>query len=130
AVSRREVLVNLIFNAGHAMPEGWQLTIGVAPSAAGAELTVRDTGHGIPPAVQRRMFEPFFTTKGERGSGLGLAMVRKVVASHGGRVGVASEPGRGATMTIWLPTTESAAETTGSAEGPVALGRVARIVVV
>jgi signal transduction histidine kinase/DNA-binding response OmpR family regulator len=130
AVALREVLVNLIFNAVDAMPEGGQLTIGVGPAGAGAELTVRDTGHGMPPAVQRRIFEPFFTTKGERGSGLGLAMVRKVIASHGGRVDVTSSPGVGTTFAIWLPTTEAAVAEAGPTDAPRSAGRVGRIVVV
>jgi signal transduction histidine kinase/DNA-binding response OmpR family regulator len=130
AVALREVLVNLIFNAVDAMPEGGDLTLTVQPAGAGAELTVRDSGHGMPPAVQRRIFEPFFTTKGERGSGLGLAMVQKVVASHGGRVDVHSAPGSGTTFTIWLPATEAPAEDGSAPSAQPARDRVARIVVI
>ncbi len=127
----REVLVNLIFNAVDAMPEGGELAIAVTPAGAGAELAVRDTGQGIPPSVQRRIFEPFFTTKGERGSGLGLAMVQKVVASHGGRIDVSTELGRGTTFRLWFPVTDlrgSGQEDGGRAAQPA--GRVARVVVV
>ncbi len=129
AVALREVLVNLIFNAVDAMPEGGELTLAVQPAGAGAEMTIRDTGQGIPPEVQRRMFEPFFTTKGEHGSGLGLAMVRKVVTSHGGQVEVRSSSRRGAAFVLWFPTTAVPTE-----ERPVAIAggptRIVRIVLV
>ncbi|TAK20790.1 MAG: response regulator [Chloroflexota bacterium] len=105
--SLRDVLVNLIFNAVDAMPNGGTLSIQLAPAGAGAELTVRDTGVGMPLALQRRAFEPFFTTKGDKGSGLGLAMARKVVTSIGGRIDVASLPGEGTTFTLWFPTTDA-----------------------
>jgi len=80
--------------------------------------------------VQRRIFEPFFTTKGEHGSGLGLAMVRKVVDAHGGRIDVRSAPGAGTTIAIWMPATDAPAEETAVAAGGAGPARVARIVVV
>jgi CheY-like chemotaxis protein len=64
---------------------------------------VADTGTGIPEEIHRRIFEPVFTTKGVRGSGLGLAMVRKVVEAHGGTVAVESSPGRGTTFRLRFP---------------------------
>jgi signal transduction histidine kinase/DNA-binding response OmpR family regulator len=130
AASLRDVLVNLIFNAVDAMPSGGRLTVALAPAGAGAELTVRDTGVGMPPAIQRRIFEPFFTTKGEKGSGLGLATARKVASAHGGRLDVASEPGRGTTFTLWLPTTDAPAEAAEEERGGPMAGRIGRIVVV
>jgi PAS domain S-box-containing protein len=131
AAALRDVLVNLVFNAVDAMPVGGRLTLGLAPAGAGAELSVRDTGVGMPAAVVRRVFEPFFSTKGERGSGLGLAMARKTVVAHGGRIDVASTPGQGTTVTIWLPTTAdvAAGEATPLSDAEAA-GRVGRIVVV
>jgi two-component system sensor histidine kinase PilS (NtrC family) len=66
------------------------------------ELRVEDTGTGIPPDVLPRIFEPFYTTK-ERGTGLGLATVHRIVESHGGAIEVASEPGRGTVFTVRLP---------------------------
>jgi CheY-like chemotaxis protein len=67
-------------------------------------LTVRDTGHGIPPVILDRIFDPFFTTKdvGE-GTGMGLAVVHGIVASHGGAIAVASTPRHGTTFEIYLP---------------------------
>jgi len=57
----------------------------------------------VPLEVQPRIFEPFFTTKGEAGTGLGLAMVYALAQRHGGRVGLESTPGPGATFSIWFP---------------------------
>ena len=66
------------------------------------ELRFEDSGTGIPPDVLPRIFEPFYTTK-ERGTGLGLATVHRIVESHGGAIEVASEPGRGTVFTVTLP---------------------------
>jgi len=67
-------------------------------------VTVSDSGTGIPPAVVARIFEPFFTTKPiGRGTGLGLALSKKLIELHGGRIWVDSEPGKGSTFTFTLP---------------------------
>ena len=67
-------------------------------------IVVRDTGGGIPPQIQARVFEPFFTTKSNgAGSGMGLAIVKRVVENHRGSVDLESEPGRGATFRVTLP---------------------------
>jgi hypothetical protein len=67
-------------------------------------LTVRDTGHGIAPEILERIFDPFFTTKGVgEGTGMGLAVVHGIVASHGGAIAVASTPRHGTTFEIYLP---------------------------
>jgi signal transduction histidine kinase len=77
------------------------------------QLEVRDDGVGMPPEVVANMFEPFFTTKEHgRGLGLGLAISRNIVDRHGGRIEVASEPGRGTTFTITLPLQSIVAPTT------------------
>jgi PAS domain S-box-containing protein len=67
------------------------------------ELTVRDSGPGIPPESQEQIFEPFFSTKGSRGTGLGLAAARKGIEEHGGSILVESTPGQGAEFTVSLP---------------------------
>jgi signal transduction histidine kinase/CheY-like chemotaxis protein len=103
AAALREVLVNLIFNATDALPAGGTIAITLSRTGDKVTLQVVDTGTGIPPDVQTRIFEPFFTTKGAQGSGLGLAMVRKVVEAHGGAVLVESTPGQGTTFHIELP---------------------------
>ena len=67
-------------------------------------LTIRDTGHGIPPEVATRVFEPFFTTKGVgQGTGMGLAVVHGIVTSHGGAITLQSTPGQGTTCEVYLP---------------------------
>jgi len=114
-----QVVMNLLTNAGLAMPEGGRIDVGLdqvdldqtfaaahpglAPGQF-ARLTVRDTGCGIPPENLGRIFEPLFTTRSDKhGSGLGLAIVHGIAAEHGGTVTVASEVGKGATFEVFLP---------------------------
>jgi PAS domain S-box-containing protein len=101
----REVLINLVFNAVDAMPRGGTIHISAEHREGSDEviLRVRDTGEGMTEAVRRRVFEPFFSTKGPKGVGLGLSMSRKLIANMGGRIGVESAPGQGATFWIALP---------------------------
>jgi signal transduction histidine kinase len=109
-----QVLINLVLNAGDAMPEGgpiWILTRGLAPTEPGAagrvSIAVRDAGVGMDAATSARVFEPFFTTKPpDRGWGLGLATVQAMVARAGGDIRVESAPGWGSTFTIVLPCRE------------------------
>ncbi|MFM1847314.1 MAG: hypothetical protein RL417_788 [Pseudomonadota bacterium] len=92
------------------------------------EITVRDTGCGIPAAIRERIFEPFFTTKEpDRGSGMGLAMVYGIVKNHGGVISVYSVEGQGAAFRILLPTTEpipAALPTTLPSRPPSGHGRI------
>ena len=99
----REALTNLIFNAVDAMPQGGRLTVrtGVAPEVdAGrrVQIEVIDTGIGMDDETRRRCLEPFFTTKGERGTGLGLAMVYGVAQRLGADLTIESELGKGTTL--------------------------------
>jgi two-component system sensor histidine kinase PilS (NtrC family) len=102
----RQVAWNLVANAGQACRgAGRPGTVRVACTPApggGATLSVEDDGPGIPPAELSRIFTPFFTTKAE-GTGLGLAVVQRIVDAHGGSVEVDSAPGRGARFTVRLP---------------------------
>jgi len=110
----REALINLIFNAADAMPDGGVLTLrtrctGPDGRAADEEplrhavVEVVDTGVGMDDDTRRRCLEPFFTTKGERGTGLGLAMVFGVTQRHGAQVEIDSAVGRGTTMRLVFP---------------------------
>jgi signal transduction histidine kinase len=98
----RQVLLNLVTNAYQAMPDGGSLTIHSAASDGRVRVSVADTGSGMDEATKARIFEPFYTTK-ERGVGLGLAVTRRLVDSHGGSIDVASSPGSGTTFVIDLP---------------------------
>ncbi|MFP6664218.1 MAG: ATP-binding protein [Deltaproteobacteria bacterium] len=100
----RQVLLNLITNAVQAMPEGGDLCIATEITPGGRiELSISDTGTGVPPERLGNIFDPFFTTKepGE-GTGLGLSVVHSVITSCGGTIDVSSRPG-GTTFTIRLP---------------------------
>lgn len=99
----REVLTNLIFNAVDAMPKGGTLTLRTAVKNGQAVLEVSDTGLGMTEEVRQRCLEPFFTTKGDRGTGLGLAMVYGIIHRHKGAIAIRSEPNKGTTFTIGLP---------------------------
>jgi PAS domain S-box-containing protein len=99
----KQVTINLVVNALEAMKQGGSLTVRVRPSGERVEMTVEDTGPGIDPDHLTRLFDPFFTTK-EAGTGLGLSIVRKIVDQHGGDVQIESERGRGARVTVAIPT--------------------------
>lgn len=101
-----QVLVNLMLNAIAAMPSGGKLYIGHIEDGPFMTLSVTDTGCGIPQENLERIFEPFFTTKGTgKGTGLGLAVCRKIVEQHGGRISVTSRPGEGTKFFVSLPYT-------------------------
>jgi signal transduction histidine kinase len=105
-----QVLLNLIINARQAMPRGGHLRIEVRdnPRTHMVELSVTDTGVGIPADRLRLIFEPFYTTKepdanGHGGTGLGLSVCRQIIEQHQGRIRVESLVGKGATFTVKLP---------------------------
>jgi PAS domain S-box-containing protein len=99
-----QVLLNLIMNALHAMPEGGTLRVGLEPDQPMVKLTVSDTGHGIPREVIEKVFEPFFTTKEfGQGTGLGLTVVKGIIEEHQGSIAVESEEGEGTRFTVLLP---------------------------
>jgi signal transduction histidine kinase/DNA-binding response OmpR family regulator len=96
----REALTNLIFNAVDAMPEGGTLTLRTLARANQALLQIEDTGVGMDEETQRKCLEPFFTTKGERGTGLGLAMVYGTLQRHSAKLEIDSTPGNGTRIRI------------------------------
>jgi two-component system, NtrC family, sensor histidine kinase PilS len=98
----RQILWNLCLNAVEAMPEGGELRVAVAARGDTLEVTVSDTGEGIAANDIAHVFEPFFSTKSE-GTGLGLALVHRVVQEHGGDIDVRSSSGLGTTFTLTLP---------------------------
>ncbi|NOZ07046.1 MAG: GAF domain-containing protein [Chloroflexi bacterium] len=100
----REMLINLIFNAVDAMPNGGILTLRTYPQDEWAVLEVADTGTGMDADVRDHLFEPFFTTKGEAGTGLGLAMVHGTAQRHNGHIEVESAPNKGSSFKVFLPT--------------------------
>ncbi|MFO0873495.1 MAG: HAMP domain-containing sensor histidine kinase, partial [Phycisphaerales bacterium] len=73
------------------------------PQRDSVELSVEDNGPGVAAEIRDQIFEPFVSTKGQRGTGLGLAVTRKIAQEHGGAIGVQSEPGKGSVFTIVLP---------------------------
>jgi two-component system cell cycle sensor histidine kinase/response regulator CckA len=97
-----QVLMNLVLNAGQAMPEGGTIRVVVRRSEQGARLAVIDEGVGIPAGVRARIFEPFFTTR-SGGTGLGLSHVRLLVEQAGGTIHLDSTPGKGTTFSLDLP---------------------------
>jgi signal transduction histidine kinase len=98
----QQVLVNLIKNALQAMTKGGTLTLQTGEGNDGVWVSVADSGGGIPQELINRIFEPFYTTK-KKGTGLGLMIVQRIVRSHGGRIELESQVGRGTTFRIWLP---------------------------
>ena len=104
----RQVLLNLIINAGHAMPNGGELEISTYRSADGKYVctAIKDTGDGIPEENLARIFDPFFTTKSE-GTGLGLSISYGIIENNGGKIEVKSRLGEGTTFTVMLPVSAS-----------------------
>jgi len=96
----KQVILNLAKNAIEAMPHGGKLSFNAEATNSTVTLDVSDTGGGIPPEVD--IFEPFFTTK-SFGTGIGMTIVRQIIAAHGGSVSYRSEPGKGTTFSIKLP---------------------------
>jgi signal transduction histidine kinase/CheY-like chemotaxis protein len=137
----REALTNLIFNAVDAMPDGGTLTLrtrstedGLGPAGSqGARLVhveVSDTGIGMDEETRRRCLEPFYTTKGERGTGLGLAMVYGVAQRHGAEIEIESVVHTGTTVRMTFSAANSHAAGTGQPSPSYAMPSRARILVV
>jgi signal transduction histidine kinase/ActR/RegA family two-component response regulator len=127
----REVLTNIIFNAVDAMPEGGKLTIVTQPQTEDwVEIRIGDTGIGMTEEVKKRVFDPFFTTKGVTNSGLGMSVSYGIVKRHGGEILIESEPGKGTTFIIHLPTGYGEEGSAVKEVAPVKESRQARILVI
>jgi two-component system, sporulation sensor kinase E len=101
----KQVLLNLLKNAMQAMTKGGTLTLSTGATPDEVWLSVTDTGCGIPSDQLNRIFEPFYTTK-QKGTGLGLMIVQRILRDHGGRVELESQVGKGTTFRLWLPLRE------------------------
>ena len=106
----RQVLSNLVINAKDSMPDGGRLLLRTRHIRTSREfplgsirILVADTGSGIPKELLHSIFEPFVTTKGEKGTGLGLWIVRGIIGNHGGKISVRSKVGKGTVFKIELP---------------------------
>src|SRR5438876_4822257 len=105
-IQLEQVFINLFTNARDAVANSPRKAIRISGSVSSAvvEVVFADTGHGIPPGLERRIFDPFFTTKEVgKGTGLGLSITYGIVKEHGGTISVLSPPGEGATFLIQLP---------------------------
>ncbi len=146
ATQIHQLLMNLGTNALHAMPSHGKLSVAldavevveprhattgnVAPGAW-IVLQVADEGSGIPPEILPRIFDPFFTTKEANvGTGLGLALVLRIVTEVGGVIDVRSQPDAGTTFTVYLPRVGDAPEEAGEREASTPVGQGQRILVV
>jgi signal transduction histidine kinase len=106
----KQVVLNMVRNAEDAMPHGGQIVMQTCMRAKSVELSIADTGCGIPATHFGRLFDPFFTTKEkdtERGMGLGLAVSFGIIRAAGGTIEVESEVGKGSTFRVSLPACES-----------------------
>jgi signal transduction histidine kinase len=102
-----QVVINLVSNAVLATEPGDEVVVAIDGDGAAAVLTVVDRGVGMAPDVVARLGEPFFTTRGNRGSGLGVGICRRIVEEHGGSLEFRSAPGEGTTARVTLPALEA-----------------------
>ncbi len=122
SIDLERIVINLVINAGHAMPSGGRLRVsttrrtlsaptptpaGPLPPGAYVALRVEDEGEGIDPATLPHIFTPFFTTKSERGTGLGLPAVLQLARGAGGGMQVDTQVGRGTSIAVLLPIAEA-----------------------
>jgi len=129
AAELREALLNILFNAMDAMPTGGKLTVKSLQDEDWVQISITDTGMGIPENMKNRIFEPFFTTKASKGSGLGLSVTYGIIARHGGMLKFDSAVGQGTTFYIRLPLAVEAAKKE-TKKGKAAAAKFANILVV
>lgn len=105
----REALSHLMFNACDAMSEGGELRMSTFSDRGSVVLEVRDSGRGMSEEVRQQCTTPFFSTKQKRCAGLGLSLAKSIIGSTGGSLEIHSEPGRGTTITVRIPSAEEIA---------------------
>ncbi len=103
-VGLSQALMNILNNAIEATPPGGRVTLSACELQNSVEISIADTGGGIPEDQQEKIFERFFTTKG-KGTGIGLALAHSVITKHGGKIWLNSMPGQGTTFYVKLPAT-------------------------
>ncbi|HJM43305.1 MAG: ATP-binding protein [Nitrospinota bacterium] len=118
-----EILINLVYNALDAMPDGGRITLSTENVRDRVVVSVSDTGKGMTPQDRDRAFEPFFTTKGSRGSGLGLSMVYAIVKRYGGEIILDSAPGAGTSVRLSFRAVERPSEEEGAPEAEASVSR-------
>lgn len=123
----REVIVNLIFNAVDAMPDGGVIEVETRGADDQVVVEVRDHGDGISAEALKKIFEPFFSTKGAEGTGLGLSVSHGIIRRHGGEIVVESELGEGSAFSLELPRYEG---TQDAPRRPTARPRPARVLLI
>ena len=99
----QQAFMNLFLNAVEAVGSNGEITVTTGVVGAKMEISIHDSGPGIPLDIQARLFEPFFTTK-KNGTGLGLAICRRVLEEHQGQIALHSQAGQGTTFIVSLPT--------------------------
>jgi two-component system sensor histidine kinase HydH len=105
----RQAFLNIVINALQATPSGGSVVIDCRRTGTGYEIRFVDNGSGIQPDALTKIFEPFYTTKPD-GTGLGLAVSRKIIEGHGGKLEITSDPGQGTTVNVNLPAQPEGAE--------------------
>jgi signal transduction histidine kinase len=98
-----DVLRNLIGNAVKFTPEEGRIVVAAESANGGLEVSVSDTGPGVPAERRQAIFEKYQSSDQQKGTGLGLAIVKHIVTAHGGRVWVQNTPGEGSRFVFWLP---------------------------
>jgi signal transduction histidine kinase len=98
----KQAVLNLVLNGMHAMPNGGEMILAASQADGVAKIEIIDTGSGIPPETQAKIFQAYYSTK-KGGTGLGLAMAKRIAEEHGGRLSVSSEMGKGSDFAINLP---------------------------
>lgn len=102
-----QAFLNIFINAMQAMPDGGEIHVEIGSSDNMIEILIKDEGEGVPDNILEKIWDPFFTTK-EKGTGLGLGIVKNIIQSHEGSIRIENRPSRGAAVIIQLPVKQGA----------------------